>query len=672
MTDLRINDLRRNDLRRNAAQQNPQRSAWRRQLGTSLLELMIALAAFSIVAGVAFTLFQKQQNANSSVQGQVGLSLALRNATSQLELDLANAGNGYYPNANIPSWPVGVTIVNNWVAPGTSCYSSGAYQSNCFDQVNIITADLILYPALTFTDTTGAAAPATCPGTYNGSPGAATTAESIPLIQFSDVPITTAIEHLARQAGINYMLDPKIGFGQPDASGQIKPEPQLSIRWENITAESALLALLDNYGMQLVVDRKTGIDRISLKDPAALPPLYTRVVQLQYAGVGNMTNAVQSVLTDKRSRVIPDTRTSQLLIVATDPEQQSVDTLVAQLDKPTKQVLIETKLIEISSTPSAKRGVDWTGTLNNQNVSFGNGSISGNTTITAPGAPVTSSSTFGGHTVTTTTTPSSSQSTVINQVLGAGGFSASTLSGLIPTTGFLNADGVNAVISFINASYDAQSYSTPRVVTLDNQPAHIEVVRTYPIVTVSGSSANNSASATVSYSNVGTVLDVTPRVSANDNIWLQVIPEVSDHFADQSVSVGGGGSFTVPIFDRRRIQSQVMIPNGNTLVMGGLVQDAPNASYTKVPFLGDIPGLGWAFHSESKSMSKDNLIIFITPTIVKDSDFRPETSTFLQSKGNTMRSPMNPHHIWDGAEPETGWNNPAPIPGEFRDPDHTE
>jgi len=91
-----------------------------------------------------------------------------------------------------------------------------------------------------------------------------------------------------------------------------------------------------------------------------------------------------------------------------------------------------------------------------------------------------------------------------------------------------------------------------------------------------------------------------------------------------------------------------------------------------VPFLGDIPGLGWAFHSESKSMSKDNLIIFITPTIVKDSDFRPETSTFLQSKGNTMRSPMNPHHIWDGAEPETGWNNPAPIPGEFRDPDHTE
>jgi prepilin-type N-terminal cleavage/methylation domain-containing protein len=191
MTNLRMTDLRTNDLRMNA-QHIPGRPGWRRQLGTSLLELMIALAAFSIVAGAAFTLFQKQQNASSSVQGQVGLSLALRNATSQLELDLANAGNGYYPNANIPSWPVGVTIVNNWVAPGSGtsgdgCYNktTNSYTSTCFDQVNIITADPALYPALTFTDTTGAPAPATCPGTYNGSPGAATTIYALPASGFT-------------------------------------------------------------------------------------------------------------------------------------------------------------------------------------------------------------------------------------------------------------------------------------------------------------------------------------------------------------------------------------------------------------------------------------------------------------------------------------------------------
>jgi|SRR5665213_706822 len=506
------------------------------------------------------------------------------------------------------------------------------------------------------------------------APGPATA--EIPLIQFSDVPITTAIENLARQAGINYMLDPRIGYGQADQNGQIKVEPTLSIRWENITAENALLALLDNYGLQLVVDKKTDIDRIALKDPLAPPPLITRVVQLQYASVSNMTEAVQSVFSDKRSKVIADNRTSQLLVVATDPEQQAVDTLIAQLDKQTKQVLIETKLIEISSNPTSKKGVDWTSTLSAQNVAFGNGSISpvagqSQTVINIPGTTASSTTPGGGY--TTSTSGSSTASTILTLLQGSGGLSASTVSGLIPTTGFLTADGVKAVISFLNASFDAQVVSTPRVVTLDNQTAHIEVIRTFPIINVAAGTQQSSGGSSVTYSNVGTTLEVTPRISANNFIWLKVVPEVSSHFSDQPVVVPGGAgnpsfSFTVPIFDRRRIESQVMIPDGNTLVMGGLVVDNPTASYSKVPFLGDIPGLGWAFHSESKTMSKDNLIIFLTPTIVRDSDFQPTPSDYLQSKPKTMPSPMNPHKPWDGAEPESGWNNPAPLPDEF---DHT-
>jgi type II secretory pathway component GspD/PulD (secretin) len=519
--------------------------------------------------------------------------------------------------------------------------------------------------------------------TTNTTVTAATTTNApgpdmIPLIQFSDVPITTAIEHLARQAGINYMLDPKIGYGQPDQNGQIKPEPQLSIRWENITAESALLALLDNYSLQLIVDKRTGIDRVAAKDPLAPPPLITRVIQLQYASVSNMVEAVQSVLGDKRSRVIADARTSQLLVVATDPEQTSVDTLVAQLDKPTRQVLIETKLVEVSSAPTTSRGVDWTGTLAAQHVSFGNGTIDpsqSQNTITTPGGFTTHSVSTpgGGHTVASSYTVPSTVSGKIAQILGTGGWSASTAAGLIPATAFLNSDGLSAVLSFLNSSFDAQVFSTPRVVTLDNQTAHIEVIRTFPILSIAGGTANSGGSASVTYSNIGTILDVTPRISANDKIWLNIIPEVSSHFGDETVTQQGGASgvsstFSVPIFDRRKIQSQVMIPNGNTLVMGGLVQDNPNATYTKVPFLGDIPGLGWAFHSENKTMTKDNLIIFLTPTIVRDEDFQPSATTFLQSKPKTMQQPMNPHYPWDGAEPEHDWNNPAPRPGEFNVP----
>ena len=362
-------------------------------------------------------------------------------------------------------------------------------------------------------------------------------------------------------------------------------------------------------------------------------------------------------------------------MVATDPEQQSVDTLVAQLDKQTRQVLIETKLVEISSAPTASRGVNWSSTLSAQHVTFGNGVVSGENTITTPG-PQTStavSTPGGGHGGTTSYTTPSSVTGTLTQLLGTsagGGWSASTMGSLIPSTAFLNADGLSAVISFINASYDAQVFSTPRVVTLDNQTAHIEVIRTYPILSLSGGTANSGGSASVTYSNIGTILSVTPRISANDYIWLNVVPEVSSHFGDETVTQQGGSggvssTFTVPIFDRRKIESQVMIPNGNTLVMGGLVQDNPNATYSKVPFLGDIPGLGWAFHSESKTMTKDDLIIFLTPTIVKDEDFQPSTTTFLQRKPKTMPQPMNPHKPWDGAEPESGWSNPVPVPGEF-------
>ena len=185
--------------------------------------------------------------------------------------------------------------------------------------------------------------------------------ENIPLIQFSDVPITTAIEHLARQASINYMLDPKIGYGQPDQSGQIKPEPQLSIRWENITAESALLALLDNYGLQLVVDKKTGIDRVALKDPLAPPPLITRVVQLQYASVSNMARPCSRFWATSAAA---SCRTSAPASCWWWPPSQNSSRWTRwspQLDKPTRQVLIETKLIEISSNPDrqARRGLEF-------------------------------------------------------------------------------------------------------------------------------------------------------------------------------------------------------------------------------------------------------------------------------------------------------------------------
>jgi type II secretory pathway component GspD/PulD (secretin) len=474
-------------------------------------------------------------------------------------------------------------------------------------------------------------------------------AVTIPLIQFQEVPITTAIENLARQANINYMLDPKISFGQPDQSGQIKPEPTLSIRWENITAEHALTALLDNYGLQMVNDAKTRIFRITPKDPAAPPPLLTRVIQLKYTSVSNMMAAAFSSLTDKRSRVVADTRTSQIIVVATEPEQVAVDLLITQLDKPTRQVLIETRLVEITDNPTTQKGIDWRGTLQAQHVTFGNNLLTSPQTSIAPG--LTGSLNNGG-----------------GLQAGLPGAVASTAGGF-GSVGFLNADGLSAVLSFINSSADAQIVSTPRLVTLDNEPASISVTHQVPVFNVSAGSANNSGGSSVTYSNVGTTLTVTPRISANDNIWLRVIPEVSSQGADQTQSVGGGAAggvqvLSAPTFDLRSITTQVIIPNANTLVMGGLVLDNPVSATTKVPILGDIPYLGHAFRSENKTINKTDLVIFITPTIVKDADFQIHPNNFLATQPDAKRKVlMNPNSSWNTTEPYD-WSTPntAPVP----------
>ena len=488
-----------------------------------------------------------------------------------------------------------------------------------------------------------------------GAPAAASpdTAADISLISFADAPLTSAIEQLARRAGINYMLDPKIGYGLPDANGQIKAEPTLSIRWANIPAEKALLAMLDNYGLQLVRNRDTGIDRVAIKDPAAPPPLITRVIQLKYASVSNLMDAAQSSLTDKRSKVIPDSRTSQLVVVATDPEQQSLDVLVERLDTPTKQVLIETRLVEISSNPSSKKGLDWAGTFGGQHLGIGNNIVGGQRHLD------TTSYTFTTNTpgpannglppwITTTSTSHGA-----NQTLGLGpNFLLDTAKGLNPATAFLDADGVSTVLSFLNASSDAQVVSTPRIVTLDNQTANIAVTRGYPVFNVSAGTANTAGGSSITYSNIGTTLEVTPRISAGNKIWLRVRPEVSSFFGTISKTVGNQ-VFQADLFDSRHFETQVLIPDAHTLVLGGLVKDSPNSTKNKVPILGDVPVLGYAFRSETKSMDKQNLLIFITPTIVKDSDFHEATTHFLEAQPIKTKQFLNPDSAWDGTRPAT-------------------
>ncbi len=475
--------------------------------------------------------------------------------------------------------------------------------------------------------TTGAkaAAPAEAPNAAPAEP----VGEILPLVQFEDAPLVDVIKTLARQASLNVIFDPRVTTVGADGKS---PYPPVSIRLENVTAQNVLEAVLNNNNLRLEKDPKTKISRVTVKDPAVAEPLVTKIYQLKYSYPSNLVAVIRPIVS-ARSQIVPDTRTSQLIVVATEKELLDVDGLIEKLDTATKQVLIEAKILETTKSPSSIKGINWQQTFENQNFRFGNNRF----------VPPASDSV---NPLVTATQPS---------------LLADTAHAFNPKTAFLNADGVHAVLSWFNQDTDSELIATPRTVTADNSPATISVAREIPIYSFTTGGSLSGPTVSVTYTNLGTMLTVTPRISANNSIALRVVPEVSDvESVDRKLI--NSETFEANIYLIRRAETSVLIPSGNTLVMGGLIKDLSNHTRTKVPVLGDLPGVGLAFRSSNKDRRKANLIIFVTPTIVTDEDFMPTQTEFLKKRAPVDESDSAEDRMFkgmlDSAKPHD-WTKPV-------------
>jgi type II secretory pathway component GspD/PulD (secretin) len=508
------------------------------------------------------------------------------------------------------------------------------------------------------------------------SSNAPTTDEVVDVVAFDGVPLTDAIQTLALQAGLNIIFDPNLLMA-PD--GHPLPTPPVTQKWRKITAMQALRTLLENWGWQLVWDPRNQIGRITKKDMAAKEPLVITVMALRYSNPTNILKEVEGTLSSG-SAIIADIRTHQLIIRTTERELYGVEALINKLDTPTREVLVEAKIIETSKDISSAKGVDWTGTLQAQHISFGNGLTQGtqqnaSSTITGNGvssgttSPGGSSISGGTLTSTTTTNLSSLTSTIAGNPASAGGFSLNTARGISPATAFLNADGVQAVLSFLNTDNDSKTIAFPRTVALDGVPTELAVVQNVPIFVQTqsapaGGSASGLATIQPNYSllvggtilnEVGVKLSVTPRIAGPTNVLLELHPEISQQLPGLVSETLNGQVNQAPAFSRSRISTQASVPSSYTLVLGGMDEDVVNKTMTKVPFFGDLPGLGRLFSSDSKSHTSETILLFVTPTIISDNDYQMSASQFLK------RKPISPSGItesaWDTAEPYD-WTKP--------------
>jgi Flp pilus assembly secretin CpaC len=448
-----------------------------------------------------------------------------------------------------------------------------------------------------------------------------------------EVPLITAIQMLARLAQINVLIDPRVKTGGIRQIGtnivELPPVATNTVSlstYGGVSARQTLEAVLGNYGLQLVSDSKTGFHQVTFRDPTAREPVYTYTIPLRYSNTTNIQTLVQQSF--PTSRIQSDSRTAQLVLLTTQREYEAITNLVALLDTPTKQVLIEARFLETFQNPKTLKGIDWTDTLQAQRFTVGNGMASGN---------LNNSGIYGNKTTTTGSDGSSSttESKTMNTTLESTVVSLTSSGGFAPNVAFLNAQGVSAALSFLNSESDSRVLATPRAVTLDNQETRLEVTTAIPIFnsTDSLSAGGSTTSQRAEYTNVGTILIVTPRITGT-NVAMKVRPEISRVVPDHPSSrkIVGGKINEADVFASSSIETSVMVPSGNTLVMGGLVSDSTQKSYTKVPFLGDIPGLGYAFRKESKAREKANLIIFLTPTIIEDSDMQPYRTEFLNTQ----------------------------------------
>jgi general secretion pathway protein D len=294
-----------------------------------------------------------------------------------------------------------------------------------------------------------------------------------------------------------------------------------------------------------------------------------------------------------------DEDTNALIITAPPDEMRSILAVVEQLDIRRAQVLVEAIIAELSTNNSAQLGVNFAidGTDSNRPAAYTN---------------------LGGATQAAVGTIASEGAALSNGLsLALGRFGTGNID-----FGFL--------LSAIASDSDNNILSTPTLVTMDNQEAEIVVGQNVPFVTGQQLSASNdNPFQTIERQDIGISLKVKPQINEGDNIKMEIEQEVSDV---SNTAVTGATDITT---NKRSIKTTVLVEDGQTLVLGGLIDDQINDTRDKVPFLGDIPLLGNLFRYRTTNKSKRNLMVFLHPTILRD----PETADyFSRSKYDDLRA----------------------------------
>lgn len=287
-----------------------------------------------------------------------------------------------------------------------------------------------------------------------------------------------------------------------------------------------------------------------------------------------------------------DPATNSLIITAPEPLYRQVRAMIDQLDTRRAQVYIESMIVEVSGNDAADIGFQWLGLLSKN----GDPLLAGVQNLPGSGAGIIDIN-----------TSAASGTVTLGQGLNIG---------LLR-----NINGVttlSAIARLLQSNTNSNIISTPNLITLDNEEAKIVVGSNVPFVTGqytnTGTGAVQSPFQTIERKDVGITLRIKPQIGESGTIRMQIFQESSS----VSEKVAPGTTNAGPSTDKRQIESNVVVDDGGILVLGGLIQDRFTENKSKVPLLGDIPGIGALFRSEGRTKERTNLMVFIRPKVLRD------------------------------------------------------
>jgi len=369
-----------------------------------------------------------------------------------------------------------------------------------------------------------------------------------------------------------------------------------------------------------------------------------RVIRLQHANAADLVPVLEQIADTVRSaeeaqpaapgggpRISFDPGTNALVISAPPEAMREMERVITELDVRRAQVLVEAIIVEVSDDAARELGLQFF--LSGD----GDSSVPFATTSFTQSAPnllaLTGAVVSGAFDDPDTDEDGGSVDSPTDQVLREAALNSLLgINGLALGIGGQNNDGLifGAILNAVDDDLDSNVLSTPSVLTLDNQEALINVGQEIPISTGEVlSDSNTNPFRTIERKDVGVKLTVRPQIGEADAIKLFLRQEVSAVVGP--VNVVSGELIT----SKREIETTVLADDGEVIVLGGLIEDDEQLSVSKVPLLGDIPGIGRAFRSEGRQKARTNLMVFIRPTIIRSVD---DMRSATDRKYNYMRN----------------------------------